>query len=111
MITAFYSFRLISMTFLTVPSAPKGDYEHTHEQPLIIAVPLLILAVLSICFGYLAKDSFVGMGSDMLSTALFVHPGNVTLVEAEFGLPTLIKLLPAIGTLLGASLSLLMYHQ
>lgn len=110
MITAFYSFRLISLTFLTTPNAPKGDYEHTHEQPLIIMVPLLILSVLSICFGYVAKDSFVGMGSDMLASALFVHPSNITLVEAEFALPTLIKLLPAIGTLLGASLSLLMYH-
>lgn len=111
MITAFYSFRLISMTFLTTPNAPKGDYEHTHEQPLIVMIPLIILALMSIFFGYIAKDSFVGMGSDMLATSLFIHPSHITLVEAEFAVPTLYKLLPAIGTLGGASLALLMYHR
>ena len=110
-ITAFYSFRLISMTFLTYPNAPKGDYEHTHEQPLIIAIPLVVLALMSIFFGYIAKDSFVGMGSDMLATSLFVHPSNITLVEAEFSIPTFYKLLPCIGTILSGALALLMYHR
>lgn len=111
MITAFYSFRLISMTFLTTPNAPKGDYEHTHEQPLLVVVPLVILALMSIFFGYIAKDSFVGMGSDMLATSLFVHPSHITLVEAEFSIPTFYKLLPAIVTLIGSSAALLMYHR
>jgi NADH-ubiquinone oxidoreductase chain 5 len=111
MITAFYSFRLISMTFLTTPNAPKGDYEHTHEVDVTTAIPLLLLATFSVFFGYVAKDAFVGMGSDMLATSLFVHPSHITLVEAEFAVPTFYKLLPAIGTLGGASLALLMYHQ
>lgn len=111
MITSFYSFRLISMTFLTTPNAPKGDYEHTHEQPMIIVIPLVILALMSIFFGYIAKDAFTGMGSDMLATSLFVHPSNVTLVEAEFSLPTFLKNLPALGSMLSAGLALLMYHR
>lgn len=111
MITAFYSFRLISMTFLTTPNAPKGDYEHTHEQPLIVMIPLIVLALMSIFFGYVAKDSFVGMGSDMLATSLFVHPSHITLVEAEFSIPTFYKLLPAFVTIGGAGLALLMYHR
>jgi NADH-ubiquinone oxidoreductase chain 5 len=111
MITAFYSFRLISMTFLTVPNAPKKDYEGTHEQEIIVMIPLIILALMSIFFGYIAKDSFVGMGSDMLATSLFVHPSHITLVEAEFSIPTFYKLLPGFGTLGGAALALLMYHR
>jgi NADH-ubiquinone oxidoreductase chain 5 len=98
------------MTFLTTPNAPKSDYEHTHEQPLIVMIPLIILALMSIFFGYVAKDSFVGMGSDMLATSLFVHPSHITLVEAEFAVPTFYKLLPAVLTLFGSSLALLMYH-
>lgn len=109
-ITAFYSFRLISMTFLTTPNASKSDYENTHEQDMITVIPLVLLALLSIFFGYIAKDSFVGMGSDMLSSSLFVHPSNVVLVEAEFSIPTFYKFLPLIVTFLGALLSLLMYH-
>jgi len=110
MITAFYSFRLISMTFLTYPNATRLDYESTHEQPLIIIVPLLLLALMSIFFGYIAKDSFVGMGSDMLASSLYVHPSHISLIEAEFSIPQFYKLLPAVLTLVGASLSLLMYH-
>lgn len=111
MITAFYSFRLISMTFLTYPNAPKGDYEHTHEQPLIVVIPYVVLSLLAIFFGYLAKDLFVGPGSDFLSSALFIHPTHITLVEAEFAIPLFYKLLPAVGSLFGAGAALLLYHR
>src|SRR3954454_20636439 len=50
--TAFYSLRLISLTFFTVPNAPKGDYLHTHEAPTVIVIPLVILSIMSIVFGY-----------------------------------------------------------
>jgi NADH-ubiquinone oxidoreductase chain 5 len=109
--TAFYSFRLISLTFFTVPNAPKGDYLHAHEAPMIIVIPLVILSILSIVFGYVAKDAFVGVGSDFLSTSLFQHPDHISLIEAEFGLPLLLKLLPAIGSLFGAGLALYLYHS
>lgn len=108
--TAFYSFRLVSLTFFTVPNAPKGDYLHTHEAPTIIVIPLVILSIMSIVFGYVAKDLFVGVGSDFLSTALFQHPDHISLVEAEFGLPQLMKLLPAILSMSGAALALYLYH-
>jgi NADH-ubiquinone oxidoreductase chain 5 len=108
--TAFYSFRLISLTFFTVPNAPKGDYLHAHEAPMIIVIPLVILSIMSIGFGYVAKDLFVGIGSDFLSAALFQHPDHISLVEAEFGLPLILKLLPAIGSLFGAALAIYLYH-
>lgn len=108
--TAFYSFRLVSLTFFTTPNAPKGDYLHAHEAPMIIVISLVILSIMSIVFGYIAKDMFVGVGTDFLSTALFQHPDHITLIEAEFGLPLLMKLLPAIGSLFGAGLALYLYH-
>jgi NADH-ubiquinone oxidoreductase chain 5 len=108
--TAFYSFRLISLTFFTEPNAPKGDYLHAHEAPMIIVIPLVILSVMSIAFGYVAKDLFVGPGSDFLSTALFQHPNHISLIEAEFGLPLVLKLLPAVGSLFGAGLAVYLYH-
>lgn len=110
MITAFYSFRLISLTFLTHPNAPKNDYVHTHEQPLVVVIPYLILSGLAIFFGYIAKDLFVGPGSDFLSSALWLHPDHITLVEAEFSIPLFYKLLPAVGSILGATTALLLYN-
>lgn len=111
MLTSFYSLRLISMTFLTTPNAAKMQYEKAHEQDLLTMLPLLLLALLSIFFGYVAKDAFVGMGSDMLASSLVMLPSNVTLVEAEFALPSAIKLLPAIGTAFAAALALVLYHK
>lgn len=108
--TAFYSFRLVSLTFFTTPNASKGDYLHAHEAPMIIVIPLVILSIMSIVFGYIAKDMFVGVGTDFLSTSLYQHPDHITLIEAEFGLPLLMKLLPAIGSVFGASLALYLYH-
>ena len=108
--TAFYSFRLISLTFFTVPNAPKGDYLHAHEAPIIIVIPLVILSIMSIVFGYIAKDAFVGVGSDFFRSALFQHPDNVSLIEAEFGLTSFVKLLPIILSFIGAAASVYMYH-
>lgn len=71
----------------------------------------MILSLLAIFFGYIAKDLFVGPGSDFLSSALFVHPTHITLVEAEFSIPLFYKLLPALGSLFGALLALVLYHS
>lgn len=109
-LTAFYSLRLISLTFLTYPNASKSVYLNTHDAPTIVMIPLTILSLLAIFFGYIGRDMFVGMGSDFLSPSLFTHPSHITLMEAEFGLSLGIKLLPAIGTLAGAGLALYLYH-
>lgn len=109
-LTAFYSLRLISLTFLTYPNASKSVYLHTHDAPFIVMVPLTILSLLAIFFGYIAKDLFVGMGSDFLSPSLFIHPSHISLVEAEFSISLFNKLLPAILTIGGASAAIYMYH-
>ena len=109
-LTAFYSFRLISLVFLTVPNGPKTSYLNSHEANLAVIIPLFILALFSIFFGYFASDMFVGVGSDFFGNSLFIHPNNVNLIEAEFSLPLLIKLLPAILSLLGASIAVYLYH-
>lgn len=108
--TAFYSFRLIALAFFSTPSAQRESYLHAHDAPLLVAVPLFILSILAIGFGYVAKDLWVGPGTDFLSTALFQHPGNVALVEAEFALSLGIKLLPAILSILGGALAMYLYH-
>lgn len=114
-LTAFYSFRLISLVFLTNPNGPKESYLNSHESSFIIIIPMIILAFFSIFFGYLFSDLFVGIGTDFLtgngSEALFIHPNNITLVEAEFSLPLLIKLLPTILSIAGALLALYMYNK
>jgi NADH-ubiquinone oxidoreductase chain 5 len=110
-LTAFYSFRLISLTFLTYPNAKRIDYLNSHEASLSVVIPLTVLALFSIFFGFVFSDLFVGVGSDFLSNSIFVHPNHITLIEAEFSLPIFIKLFPAILSLLGAISGLFLYHK
>jgi NADH-ubiquinone oxidoreductase chain 5 len=51
------------------------------------------------------------MASDFFSNALFIKPNNISLIEAEFSLPLIIKLLPALLSLFGASLAIFLYHK
>ena len=110
-ITAIYSARLISLVFLTAPQGPKSSYLNSHEANLAVVIPLFILALFSVFFGYVFSDLFVGVGTDFFANSLFIHPNNVSLVEAEFSLPLSVKLLPAILSLLGSGLAIYLYHN
>src|ERR1700737_1943654 len=59
LLTSFYMFRLI---FLTFHGKPRFDEHkvHVHESPKSMLVPLMILAVLSIIGGWMAAPEFVG---------------------------------------------------
>jgi NADH-quinone oxidoreductase subunit L len=51
MLTAFYMFRLIILTFHGEPQN-KEKYDHAHESPFVMAMPLVVLSTLSIFFWY-----------------------------------------------------------
>jgi len=109
-LTAFYSFRLISLVFLTTPNGSKSVYANTHEASWLVIIPFFLLALFSIFFGYISSDLFVGVGTDFFGNSLFINPNNISIIEAEFSLPLVIKLLPAILSLFGSSLALYLYH-
>src|SRR3954452_25170091 len=108
--TACYSVRLLALTFFTYPNASISVYKGAHEAPSIIAFPLVILAISSIFFGFISKDLFVGVGSGFWSNSIFIHPDNVSLIEAEFAVPFFYKLLPLFSSLLGAGIVFVVYH-
>jgi NADH-ubiquinone oxidoreductase chain 5 len=110
-LTAFYSFRLISLVFLTFPNAPRVTYLDTHEANTQVVIPLFLLAIFSIFFGFIFSDLFVGIGTDFFGNSLFTHPNNISLVEAEFSLPILFKLLPGILSILGGAFAIFLYHK
>jgi NADH:ubiquinone oxidoreductase subunit 5 (subunit L)/multisubunit Na+/H+ antiporter MnhA subunit len=72
-----------------------------------MSIPLIILAIFSIFFGFIFKDIFIGVGSDFFSdNALFIHPYNEILLDTEFAVNTFYKLLPLILTILVSVLSI-----
>src|ERR1700710_2786498 len=100
MFTTLYSVKVLYLTFLTNPNGPLINYKHAHEGDIFMSLPLIILAVFSIFFGYITKDIFIGLGSGFFSdNSLFIHPTHEIMLDTEFAVPTLFKLLPLIFTI------------
>ena len=99
MFTTLYSVKVLYLTFLTNPNGPLVNYRQAHEGDIFMSIPLIILAVFSIFFGYITKEIFIGLGSGFFAdNGLFIHPSHEIILETEFAVPTLFKLLPLIGT-------------
>jgi len=106
--TAFYSIRLIYLTFLSEPNGKKPIIENAHESGWKILLPLAILAIPSIFIGYLTKDFFIGLGTDFWGYAILQNPFTFQLIDAEF-LSHNYKLIPLIFSFLGAILAYFIY--
>jgi NADH-ubiquinone oxidoreductase chain 5 len=102
MFTTLYSVKVLYLTFITNPNGSIVEYKGIiHEGNIFMSLPLIILAIFSIFFGYITKDIFIGLGSDFFSdNALFIHPLHEIMLSTEFYVPTLFKLLPLILTIL-----------
>ena len=100
MFTTLYSVKVLYLTFLTNPNGPIVNYKQAHEGDIFMSMPLMILAVFSIFFGYVTKDIFIGLGSSFFAdNSLFIHPSHEIMLDTEFAVPTLFKLLPLIFTI------------
>lgn len=106
--TAFYSFRLIFLTFVNRTNTFKVYIQSAHEAPILMILPLMILSIGAIIYGFLSRDLIIGLGSLFFNN---VHTNfyNFVLVDSEF-LNALIKNIPFIFTCFGALLSFFLIH-
>ena len=59
-LTAFYMMRLLVLTFAGKNRASEEVRHHIHESPATMTAPLIVLAVLSICGGWIGWPHFLG---------------------------------------------------
>lgn len=109
MLTAFYSFRLIYLTFWVRTSAPKFAVVHQHPMTTIELVGLSTLTLASLFIGYVCRDFFTGAGSPFFGNQIASTPANI-LMEMET-LPVWIKLLPFIVSTAGALAAIALLSQ
>ena len=108
MFTTLYSVKIIYITFISNPHGPVTSYQKAHEGNMFMSIPLIVLAVFSIFFGYICKDLFIGLGSGLfLDNALFTHPLHEIMLNTEFAVPVIFKLLPILFTIILCALSLI----
>jgi len=77
LLTSIYSWRLIFKTFHGTYNNKENSLESMHESPLVMLIPLIILALGSILAGYLFKELFIGQESSLVfwkSSIKFLQP-------------------------------------
>ena len=82
---------------------------HLNENPIIMYIPMIILALFSIFIGYLAKDLYLGLGATIYNN-LFIHPNHLIIIDTEFSLSSFIKLLPLITSVIFSTILLIFYE-
>jgi len=107
-LTAFYSLRLIYLTFLNKTNTFRVSIENAHDMSKTMGYPLVPLIFGSIFVGYLLKDMIIGAGTIFWQNSLFILPSNLCIFDAEF-LPQIIKLIPVIFSSLGILLAIILY--
>src|ERR1700719_656566 len=76
-----------------------------------MTLPLIILGVLSVYLGNITRDYFMGLGSQGFGNSIFVHPNHIILIDTEFVVPILNKLLPLILSMIFAILALFLFEK
>jgi NADH-quinone oxidoreductase subunit L len=107
--TAFYSWRLIFMTFHGPTRADHHTYDHAHESPWVMLVPLLLLAAGAVAAGYAFKAYFIGDAyGDFWRASLAEGPNN-HIRHAMHEIPGWVGWAPFWAMIAGFALSTLYY--
>ncbi len=108
-LTAFYSWRLLIMTFYGKPRADHHTMEHVHESPYVMLVPLFALSFGAVLSGWALEDWFVGHDwKHFWHGAIFNGPGN-HLMDHIHHVPGWVAHAPLVVGLLGIGLAYVMY--
>jgi NADH-quinone oxidoreductase subunit L len=105
-LTSFYMFRLLFLTFF---GSQRYDehHVHVHESPKEMTIPLIVLAVLSVCGGWMAAPQLMGgvnhfeqflapalvTGAEPAAAAVQSSGGGGEILQALFGAPVIAGLL------------------
>ena len=119
LLTSFYSWRLIYMTFHGPMAEPdhhheEDDHGHDHhhggkphESPLVMLIPLIVLSIGAVAAGFVFYDSFVGHHQkEFWDGAIYAAKENTVLkdkypVEHHGIVPEWVFWMPLIVTVLG----------
>ena len=108
-LTAFYSWRLLFMTFHGKSRADHHVLEHAHESPPAMLVPLIILATGAMLAGWILYPSFIGANAHQFwNGAVFNGPHNDVIENLE-NVPGWVDLSPLVTGLAGIALAFVMY--
>jgi NADH-quinone oxidoreductase subunit L len=110
-LTAFYSWRLLFMVFHGKTNADKKTFDHAHEAPKNMLIPLGLLAFGSV-FAGIFGDKFLHIVSahqNFFKESIFIALKNQNLLEEIHHSPILVKLSPLLVGVVAIALSYFFY--
>jgi len=108
-LTAFYSWRLLIMTFHGQPRADEHAMAHVHESPWVMIGPLLLLSAGALAAGFSLHNRFIGDNwPEFWGGSIFNGAHNHVLAGIE-NVPVWVDAAPTVVGLLGIALAYLMY--
>lgn len=108
--TSFYSWRLIFMTFHGETRADNHTFDHAHEGPMTMRIPLILLAIGALGAGAYFANSFIGDGRFAFwNGALITTAGDV--MDAAHDVPFGVKAAPFIVMVLGFAIAFMFYMR
>ena len=109
-LTALYTFRVIFMTFHQEKRQSPEVLSHVHESPLVMILPMSVLAVGAIFLGMVGFNDFVGENMKAFwGDSIFVLPSHDP-IEAAHHIPFGLKILPLVLGLSGIALAFVSYQ-
>jgi NADH-quinone oxidoreductase subunit L len=115
-LTSFYMFRLLFLTFFGSQRYDEHKV-HVHESPKSMTIPLIVLAILSVCGGWMAAPQLMGGANhfkDFLAPVLATTTEPATATESSRGAGDILQALlgaPVIAGLLGFFLAWWLYIE
>jgi NADH-quinone oxidoreductase subunit L len=107
--TSFYSWRLMFLTFFGKPRASADVMHHVHESPMVMLLPLFLLAIGAVFAGVVFEGYFYGHHyAEFWKAALFTLPEN-ELLEEFHHVPAWVALSPFVAMIVGFVTAWYMY--
>jgi NADH-quinone oxidoreductase subunit L len=109
--TSFYSWRLMFMTF---HGKFRGDHhalEHAHESPMVMLVPLFLLAAGAVAAGYAFHEQFLGHHNVDFWRGAIVNLQDHTALAARHEVPDWVWFAPAVSMIVGLVIAWFFYIQ
>ena len=108
-LTAFYSWRLLILTFHGAPRADQHTMDHVHESPWVMTVPLILLAVGAVLAGLVFHEQLLGEHWEHFwGESIKLNPANKVLEHMEH-VPGWVSLAPSVVGLAGIALAYIIY--
>ncbi|MEQ8266722.1 MAG: NADH-quinone oxidoreductase subunit L [Parvibaculum sp.] len=109
LLTSFYSWRLIFMTFHGKSRASNETLSHVHESPLVMLVPLVVLAVGALGAGMVFAPLFIGHAHEAFWLEAIYRGAENHIMHEFHNVPEWVPFVPTLMMIVGFATAWLFY--